>query len=87
MVINSKWRRSLQDVRVYRGADANSDHYLVVATVGLKLRQAPRQKQARQTLDTAKLKTPDVKREFVIELRDLASLSDPDEEDIHCRGP
>ena len=35
--VNSKWRRSLQDVRTYRGAHANSDHYLVAATIKLKL--------------------------------------------------
>lgn len=30
IMINRKWRTSLQDVRVRRGPDAYSDHYLVV---------------------------------------------------------
>ena len=34
---NRKWRRSLQDVRVRRGADAGTDHHLVTAMVQLKL--------------------------------------------------
>ena len=37
MVISKKWRRSLLDVRGYRGADVASDHYLVVAQIKLKL--------------------------------------------------
>ena len=35
-IVNSKCRRSLQDVGAYRGADANSDHYLVASTIKLK---------------------------------------------------
>ena len=38
-MINSKWRRSLLDVRVRRGADVGSDHHLLQATVKLKLRR------------------------------------------------
>ena len=38
VIINQKWRRSLQDVKAYRGADIGSDHVLVVASVSLKLR-------------------------------------------------
>ena len=37
IIINEKWRRSLQDVRVCRGADIYSDHYLVTARVKFKL--------------------------------------------------
>ncbi|EDO30030.1 predicted protein, partial [Nematostella vectensis] len=39
IIINGKWRRSLLNVRVYRGADASSDHNLVVTSVKLKLRK------------------------------------------------
>ena len=38
--INNKWRSSLQDVRSYRGADINSDHFLVIGKIKLKLRSA-----------------------------------------------
>ena len=67
-IINRKWRRSLQDVRTFRGADANSDHFLVVGKVRLKLR-AVRKDQSRQVYDTRKLKTQETQREFVLELR------------------
>ena len=40
IIINGKWRRSLQDVRVMRGADVASDHHLVVANIKLKLKKS-----------------------------------------------
>ena len=38
ITIGRKWRRSLHDVRVKRGADAASDHHLVVAVLKTKLK-------------------------------------------------
>ena len=40
VVINYKWRRSLKDVHTCRGADAGSDHYLVVSRLKPCLRKA-----------------------------------------------
>jgi hypothetical protein len=37
VAISKKWRRSLLDVRSYRGADVASDHHLVMAQLRLKL--------------------------------------------------
>ena len=37
--INKMFRRSLQDVRIKRGADVASDHHLVTARLKLKLRR------------------------------------------------
>ena len=48
-MVNSMWRRSLLDIRVRRGTDANSAHHLVNAEVRLKLRAAGPNKHA--TLD------------------------------------
>ena len=73
-IVNSKKRRSLQDVRTYRGADANSDHYLVGATIKLKLRRAVPQGKHRKQLDTTKLKCPNINKEFVLELRNRFSV-------------
>ena len=39
MCIGKRFRRSLQDVRVRRGADVASDHHLLVARLKLKLRR------------------------------------------------
>ena len=85
-IVNSKWRRSLQDVRTYRGADANNDHYLVSATMKLKLRRAVPQGQHRKQLDITKrtCKCPNINKEFVLELRNRFSvLSTTTEEEDH----
>ena len=81
IMINGKWRRSLQDVRVCRGADANGDHYLVTATIKLKLRKVAKHSQHRKHLDVAKLKCPETNREFALELRKrCGAMADPTED-------
>ena len=81
ILINGKWRRSLQDVQVYRGADVNSDHYLVTATIKLKLRKVIKQSQSRKHLDVAKLKCPKTIEEFALELRNrFVALAEDDED-------
>ena len=37
VIINRRWRCSLQDVRVKRGADAGSDHHLLMAKVKIRM--------------------------------------------------
>ncbi|XP_078024442.1 uncharacterized protein LOC144463575 [Epinephelus lanceolatus] len=69
ILIKGKWRRSLRDVRVCRGADANSDHYLVTANITLKLRKIKQQGQRQRQLDIRKLKSQNINKEFVLELK------------------
>ena len=38
--INQKFRRSLQDIHVLRGADAASDYHLILAKLKLKLKKS-----------------------------------------------
>ena len=40
ILINGKWRRSLQDVKTRRLADAGSDQNLLIGKLALKLRKA-----------------------------------------------
>ena len=56
ILINNKWRNSLQDVRVKRGADIGSDHYLLVGKIKLKLRKARIGQIRKLHFDTQKLK-------------------------------
>ena len=77
IAVNGKWRRSLQDVRVYRGADVNSDHHLLVANIKLKLRKVTSNEPLRRQLDVSNLKCPEISRQFTIELRNrFAVLAD-----------
>lgn len=70
-------------MRVHRGADANSDHHLLTATVRLKLRQTRVKNQRGQRIDIARLNSPEVKKGFVLALRNrfniLAATGEEDE--------
>ena len=84
IIINGKWRRSLQDVRVCCGADIYSDHYLVTACVKLKLHKVVPESQHRKQLDVTRLACPVTKQEFVLELRNrFSALTDTSEETDH----
>jgi hypothetical protein len=37
ILIDRRWHSSMLDVRSFRGADCDSDHYLIVATVRKRL--------------------------------------------------
>ncbi|CAG2240028.1 unnamed protein product [Mytilus edulis] len=70
IIIDGKWRRSLLDIRAFRGADVNSDHHLVIAKLQLKLKKVPdNNKPGRKILHVNRLKEPEIKEKFVIELR------------------
>ena len=82
VIVNNKWRRSLLNVRVYKGADVNSDHYLLKSTIRLKLRKTPSQNQCKRRLDIEKIKIPDVKKAFKLELKSrFSALDNTDTED------
>ena len=73
ILINNKWRTSLQDVRVYRGADAYSDHYLVKTSIKLKLRKTTQQTQKRKVLDMQSLQVATKRKQFVLEVKNRFS--------------
>ena len=87
--INRKFRRSLQDVRVRRGADVASDHHLLVSHVKLKLRRDfSGQKNKRTRYDFTLLKDSNKLEEFNIKLQNrFAVLQDlmVEEESIEGR--
>ena len=80
LIINKKWRRSLLDVKVFRGADVNSDHYMLFAKIKLKLMAANTNKQRRKVFDINRLKLHEVRKTFSLELKNrfaiLATLED-----------
>uniref|UniRef100_A0AAV2J1Z3 Reverse transcriptase domain-containing protein n=1 Tax=Knipowitschia caucasica TaxID=637954 RepID=A0AAV2J1Z3_KNICA len=67
--IGRKFRRSLQDVRVKRGADVASDHHLLVARLKLKLKKSwTGGLSQRQRYNTAALKDTRKQEEFKVTL-------------------
>ena len=76
----------MQDVRAFRGADAASDHHLVVSKIRLKLRKAAEPAKVKcRKFDVAKLANQQTKRDFVLELSNrfdaLRNLDGSEEED------
>ncbi|XP_065576374.1 uncharacterized protein LOC136037582 [Artemia franciscana] len=69
LLINRKWKSSLQDVRAFRGADVASDHALMIARISLKLKAAPKTSpKANPAFDSAKLSTPAIRNVFALTL-------------------
>ena len=85
VMIGRKRKKSLLDVRTYRGADIGSDHQLVLAKIKLKLKVKKKEKPLLR-YDTKKLIDPNVKEEFVLECRSrftvLAMLSEDEENEL-----
>ncbi|VDO92145.1 unnamed protein product [Heligmosomoides polygyrus] len=71
--IKRKWRTSVHDARVYRGADVGTDHYLVRATLKLKLKLQKRP-VVRGPYDVEKFKNRTTARNFCVELRNRFSM-------------
>ena len=67
--ISQRWRTSLQDVHVKKGATIGSDHHLVVASLRIKLAARKLLISTRRKFDAMKLRDPDTKQAFQIELQ------------------
>ena len=83
--INERFRCSVLDVRVYRGADVVSDHHLVVGTLRLKLQKYnTRNPKVAPRYNTKLLQDPPTLRAFQIAFRNryqvLADLVDEDQQ-------
>lgn len=68
ILINRKWLGSLQDVRVFRGADIASDHLLNIATIKLKLRKTRLGQTRGIQIDSLRLRDKEIQKQFKIEL-------------------
>jgi hypothetical protein len=75
ITINSRWRTSLLDSRVFRGADIGSNHMLVVGRLCLKLKKVAR-KSIRRKLELDKLKDPATQKEFSLRLQNRFEVAE-----------
>ena len=64
LVISGSFRSSVLDSRVQRGADVNSDHYLVKTRIKLRLNTHKQQNKVRPRLDVERLKVEETRREY-----------------------
>lgn len=81
ITINGAYRRSVADVRVYRGADVESDHNLLVGTIKLRLASVKKQEGKSRKYDLQKLQQKETKQKFTVELRNRFScLTEEDAE-------
>ncbi|GFS15650.1 craniofacial development protein 2-like [Elysia marginata] len=73
-LINKKFRTSVRDTRVQRGADVSSDHYLVKTSLKLKLKRPPNTEKSRLRYDVDKLKNKNIREEFCLKLQNRFKL-------------
>ena len=67
--VNKKFRRSIRDVRVYRGADVASDHHLLISTIRLKLKQRQGIVNHRCRYNVEFLREPSSREEFNVAVK------------------
>jgi hypothetical protein len=73
--ISNKWKKSLLNVRSYRGADIDSDHHLVIAEVQMKVARVKHNHDSKtRKMDYQKLHDQDTKDHFTLEHRNRFAL-------------
>ena len=86
IAINGRFKRSVLDVQAHRGADASSDHNLVITKIRLKLNKTGRKPTSSTRYETCKLKVPEIRQQFQLELRNtfsaLSESTTNDPEDV-----
>ena len=87
VLVDRRWHPSILDVRSFRGADCDTDHYLVVAKVRerLAVRKQVVQKFDGVRFNLRKINDPEVRKQYQIEITSrFAALENVSEdEDIN----
>ena len=69
IALSHRWKSSLQDVIVKRGADVGTDHHLVIGKIKIKLARPIKKKVWRIRYNTKKLTEGDLRDTFAIKLQ------------------
>ncbi|XP_062577228.1 uncharacterized protein LOC134239086 [Saccostrea cucullata] len=84
VMVDGRYKKSICDVRVMHGADANSDHLLVLAKIKMKLSRNLKPKESnRKMYDVNKMKDPNISKGFQLELRNRFQQLVDDESTIN----
>jgi len=82
ILVNSRFKNCIQDVRSIRGADSYSDHYLVTGKMKMKLKRRLRINEEPLTrYDITKLDDPICRNTFRHKIRQLFDCSDANRTD------
>ncbi len=81
--INRRFRRSLQDVRVKRGADAASDHHLVIAKLQLKLKRYANKTSVGERYNVTMFRDPATREEYHLALSNRFAALQETSEDLN----
>ena len=78
--INKRFRSSLQDVKVFRGADVGSDHHLVISKIHLKLRKGKFAANQQPKFNVTSLRDPQKREEYAVAVKNrFSALGNLDE--------
>jgi len=87
VLIDRRWHSSVLDVRSFRGADCDTDHYLEIAKIMERLAVGKQAAQSfhRKGFNLRKLKVPEVREQYQIEITNrFSSLGNlDDDEDVN----
>lgn len=82
ILLKDRFKNNILKCKTYPGADINSDHNPVIATVKMKLK-IPHKTKSTPRYDLSALKMPEVRREFAIKVENkfgsLMEINDPPE--------
>lgn len=79
VLISARHKSNLLDVRTYKGANVDSDHFLVASRLRFKISNAGKTKRSKITkFNTSKLQVPETKMEFQTTLNRIAQCDTHD---------
>src|SRR3978361_1936150 len=81
LVIKRK-QSSIKDVRTHRGACADSDHFMVTATIKQKIKRTKNTRDPRRNWDIESLSKQEVKEKYVVELEETIKKQSSETGDI-----